>query len=187
MGLDATTVFIVIVAVIVGYNVYSLNQVKNKVHCYFITPQLTLIKKWIKSMQRRVEFMGGWYYVHPKRVIGEDMSSGIHAFFPTKASALIFKWDSTQALDPRTFSNDYEKPEDRAGLDATEDIRGYSAGNVQAIAAKGKQTLLERLQPILIVVVVVIVGYMMYSMTKRMDMLGQALNVIQQQLMNIGK
>ena len=186
MGIDTTTVFVVFLFMIFIYASYQTRAIKDKTHCTFIRPDTSKIYKWIKAKQRRVEFDGGWYYINPKRRILENIDKGIHLLFPTKATAFIFRWDSSQPLDPTTFENNWETPEARLALNKEEDIRAYSAGNVQAISSKGKQGMLERLMPILMLVSVIIIGYMAYSMTKRMDMLGNAMNVIQQMLAGLG-
>lgn len=186
MGDNTTLMFFIMLVALVAYAAYEVNKVKSKIHCTFIRPDRTKIEKWAKEKQRRVDFDNGWYYIAPKRIVLAAKDTGIFKLFPTKIQTLIFKWDSPMPLDPTTFQNNWETPEARKALDKTEDIIAYSHGNVQAIASKPKKGLLENLMPIISVAAILIIGYMLYTLNNRIDMLGQAINVLQQMLVGGG-
>ena len=184
MNLQGTLLFFALVIVV--YASYSAHQLKNKVYCTFVRRDKTVIEKWAKVGQGRIEFDGGWYYVNPRRVTLQFWDKGIHTIIPTRIQRMQFRWDSSQALDPETFSNDYEKPEERLQLDKTEDYRAYSEGNRAALtSAKQKKGMLDQLMPIIILGGFAIVGYMLYQNGHRMDMLGAQQNTIFQMIQNL--
>jgi len=183
MALSPTSLIILLIFMFIVYTSVSVMGLKLKTHCTFIRPDKTRIEKMIKAKQRRVEFDGGWYYVIPNRIILKVMDSGIYKLFPTKVSSLIYKWDSPVPLDPNTFQNSWETPEARKALNKEEDIRAYSAGNVASLAKSKPQGMLDRFFPIIVIGAVCVIGYMLYSLSGKVDMLGQAVNTLQKMMM----
>ena len=184
MHLDSTTIFIIFLMFLIAYASYSANKAKNNIYCMFIRADKTWINKWAKPKQRRIVFDNGWYYLNSKRMISRVLEDGIYKLFPQKVHAQIFRWNSSNPLNPDDFTQTWETPESRKNLNKEEDIRDLMVGNVQALGTKKKKGMIEGLMPILTVVGFVIVGYLLYTVMKKQDMLGNALNIIQQMLMN---
>lgn len=182
MALNSTTVFIVFLIFLVVYASYTANRAKNNIYCMFIRSDNTWINKWAKPKQRRIEFDNGWYYLNSKRMISRVLEDGIYKIFPQKVHAQIFRWNSPNPMNPGDFTQTWETPESRKNLSKEEDIRALSAGTAQALGAKKKKGMLEGLMPIIAIVGVVIIGYLLYATTKKIDSLGNAINVIQQML-----
>lgn len=182
-GFMSVEFWLVIIMIVLGFGVYSTHNLRGKVRCILIRPDLTLAEKFIKEEQRRISFGKGWFYINPKRIIESDWSKGIFWLFPTKVQTIIFRWDSTQALDPRDFNNDYEKPESRAALDKEEDIRAYSQGNINIAGVTRKQNMLERWMPLVTVGGFLLLGYLVYSINAKVDSVGLAINVLQKMMM----
>lgn len=182
MTFNTTTMLALLAILAVVYVSYTMQKLKTRIHCTFIRADKTKIEKWVKATQRRIAFDGGWYYVVPKRIILAVWDKGIFSLFPTKVQSLIFKWDDPNPLDPETFNNTWETPETRANLNKEEDIRAYAHGNMTA-TGKQKKGMLEGLMPILTIAGFVIVGYVLYIIMKKQDMLGNAINVLQEMLM----
>ena len=185
MNLGTETIFIVIAIALIGYAAYSTHQIKNKIYCTFIRADNTRIDKWCKKSQRRIEFDGGWYYIVPSRVILIDYDKGIFGLFPTKVASLLFRWNSSQPLDPKTFDNTYEKPEYRKQLNKEEDIRAFSEGSRQTLISQKRKNMLEGYLPIILIVGFLIIGYFVWQQRSMIDQLGLAMNTIQEMLMDL--
>lgn len=182
MAMDMTTALVILLLFVIVYASYSARSLRTKIWCSFRRLDRTKIEKFAKQNQRRVEFDNGWYYVNPRRTTLMLWNKGIHALIPTWIRTSDYRHDSSQPLNPDTFENTWETPEARKALNKEEDIRAYSAGNVQAVG-KQKRTLLDNWLPIIFVIAVIIIGYMLYTLTQKTDMLGQAINVLQQMMM----
>ncbi len=176
------SMLLVILIFVIFYASYSAYSLKTRIFCSFRKADKTLIEKWAKVNQRRIEFEGGWYYVNPKRTYTMLLTKGIHQIIPIWIRRSDYRWDSSQPLDPETFTNDWETPEARANLDKEEDIVAYSKGNRTSFQAKQKKGMLESYMPIITIGGFVLIGYVIYTLTKKVDMLGTAINVAQQML-----
>jgi preprotein translocase subunit SecG len=182
MSLSPSTLLIVVLIFVVLYASYSARSLKHKIYCTFRKKDRTILHKWAKEEQSKIDFDGGWYDVVPGSTVLRMWDSGIHYFFPVWVRCLDFRWDSSKPLNPDTFDNTY-RPEERKQLDMADDISALERGNVQAFqGAKGAKGFLERWMPILILVGFVIIVYMVMQQNKRLDMLGNSTNFIQQQL-----
>ena len=181
MAFDMTTYLVMILLFVLGYSAYSAYGLRNKIWCSFRRRDRTKIEKFAKQNQGRIDFDKGWYYVDPRRTTLMMWTKGIHMLIPTWIRTSDYRHDSSQPLNPDTFVNEWETPEARKALNKEEDIRAYAAGNVQAVG-KGKQGFFDRWFPLLTVVAIVIVGYMIYTLMQKTDMLGQAINVLQEML-----
>lgn len=188
MQLNLTTTLIILAVILIGYAVYATQSIQKKIYCTYIRKDKTRIDKWCKQEQARIDFDGGWYYINPKRIVLITWDKGIFSVFPTKIQSLLFKWDSNQPLDPETFDNAYEKPEDRKHLDKTEDLRAMYEGNKQAVqSTKQKQGMLAGYMPIILIAGFLIVGYLVWKLQGSMDMIGNGQNVIESMLGEIMK
>jgi preprotein translocase subunit SecG len=175
MQLNPFTVLLIGVILLQFYSVYN---VRNKIWCTFRRVDRTKINKWAKNGQGRIEFDGGWYEVEPARVTLALKWEPL----PTWVRTLDFRHDSSRALDPDTFDNQYT-PEARKQLDKTDDIRALEQGNQQALSARGgKQGLLERYMPFIVVIGFVVIGFFLYNLMQHQNQLGVGQNTIEVQL-----
>jgi len=170
--------FALILAVVYGsYSTYSL---KKKVYCTLIRKDTSRVSLWAKVYEGgKVILDGGWYYINPERRILAWYDGGIHKIFPTKIDTYMFKWDSSQPLDPRTWDSDYEKPEDRKNLDKTEDLVALNKGTQAAMSKTKTGGILTQYMPIITLVGFLVLGYFIWKMQGKMDMLGQGQNYIE--------
>jgi hypothetical protein len=93
-------------------------------------------------------------------------------------------------IDPTTWNNDYDNPADRKALDKTDDLRSLletQKTTLQGKGAGGKKGMLESLMPILMIAGLLIIGYLCWKMQGQNDKLGYALNVLQQQFVDLQK
>ena len=184
MNLSPTTTWMFFIIIIVAYLSYDTYALSKKIHCTFRRRDNTKLTKWAKMSQGRIEFDGGWYYVKPDRTYQSLYTSGLHMVVPTWIRCSDYRWDSSQPLDQKTFKNDYETPESRKQLDKEEDIRALHEGNRKAQGSV-KQGALASYMPIITVLGFVVVAIVIYMVSKKIDQVGFALNVVQTQLAKI--
>ncbi len=181
MSLSPTTTWFVFIILIVAYLAYDTRSLSKKVFCTFRGRDGTRLTKWATMTQGRILHDNGWYYVRPDRTYQALYTGGLHFLIPTWIRCSDYKWDSPQPLDPKTWNNDYETPEQRRQLDKEEDIRALHEGNRKAQGAM-KQGALSNFMPIIIVIGFVAVGFVIYMVSKKIDNVGFALNVVQAEL-----
>ena len=181
--MDYSTLLIMLLLFIVIYSSYSAHSLKDKIRCTFRRRDRTRLERFAKAKQKRIDFDNGWYYINPKYTTLSLWSQGVHAIIPTWIRVLDFRHDSPEALNPDTFTNSWESPEARKALNKEEDIRAYSAGNVASLAKSKPQGMLDRFFPIIVIGAVCAIGYMLYSLSGKVDMLGQAVNTLQKMMM----
>lgn len=185
-SLSTTQIIIVFLVLILGYGIFSVYMLKDKVYCTFRRKDRVVINKVVNIKSGRVVFSNCWYDLDPRRTTQKIVWMGI---IPTWVRCLDFREDSRYPLDPETFNNDADSPSDRAALDMTDDLRALLETQKIAMNQKGsgKKGMLESLMPIILVAGILIVGYMCYQINSRVDKVGLATNVTQEQLINIQK
>lgn len=180
--MDTTTLLIAAVILLIGFLVFELNKMKGRIFCRYFRADGTDIEKWVKAKQRRTEFDDGWYYVNNKRISMHVLDKGIFKLFPIRVPCLTYYWWSPQPIDPKTGEAGWETPEARKNLGKEEDIRALMVGTQKAVGIQAKTSFLDRWLPYIMVIAIVIIGYMIYTLNSRIDMLGQAINVVQTML-----
>lgn len=182
MQLNTSTLLIIFAVIIVGYYIYQVYTARNRVWCVFRKRDRGRIEKWMRIDQTRVEFEGGWYDIDPSRI-----TFGIKWMpLPLSVKVLDFRHDSPKALDPSSFNNDFT-PEMRKQLGISDDLRDFAEGQRQSFGGKpAKKTFLEQIFPIIVIGGFVIVGYMLYTMGKNIDLIGIQGNAVQQAIQNLG-
>jgi hypothetical protein len=179
MSTQQFIIYIVVIGVI--YASYCSYRAKNKVYCTFTRRDKTTGHKWIKAKNgERIEFDGGWYYVVMGCITTEALDSGFNMIFPTMVRRLDFTWKSSYPKDPATGEPLPETPEMRKNLNKREDIEALNKGTQQAFG-KGKIGLMGGgLLPIMLVIGLAASLYLIFQLMGKVDMLGQAINVLQQ-------
>jgi hypothetical protein len=174
---------------ILGYFTYIAYTYRNRIWCTFRRYDKSKAGKWANARNKDgtwgdVEFDGGLYHVEPARtVIGWRMLLG---FLPFPVRESDYVQGSARALDPSTFSNTFSA-EERKQLDRTDDLKGLMVANKESVqqGSKMKQGLLQQYMPFIMIAGFAIVGYLVFQMQHRMDMLGAATNLIEAQLAKI--
>ncbi len=178
MQLNPSTMFSVMLLILIAFQSYSSLHYLNMIWCTFRRVDRIRVAKWAKAGQARIEFDGGWYQVEAGRI-----TIGIKWMpLPMVVKCLDFRHDNSRALDPDTFDNTYT-PEARKQLDITDGVRGFEQGNREALTGKvGKQGFLQQYQTLIVVIGFLIVGWLLWQQRATSDKLGYAMNVIQAQL-----
>ena len=183
ISLSTPQVFLIMVVFFIGFSFFQALSAQNKIYCTFIKRDGTEISKYAKLNQGRVEFENGYYNIVPNRITLKRVWFGV---IPTKVVCAKWKWDSNMPIDPTTWKNDYDKPEDRAALDKTEDLRALFETQKVTLSTKGgKKGFLENLMPIIMIGGLIIIGYLVYTQGKKVDQAGYAMNTIQQQFLDL--
>lgn len=100
---------------------------------------------------------------------------------------LEFSWKSKYPNDPDTGEPASETPEMRKNLNKREDIESLEVGSRRALGA-GKATVMGGGWMMVILVIGVVASlYLSWQNSGKIDMLGQATNVVQEMLINMRK
>ncbi len=184
-ALTAPQFLIFFVVIIIGYGIYSVYMLKDKVHCTFRTRDKTVLHKTVKINAGKIVFCGAWYDLDVKRTTLRLIWQGI---IPTWVRCLDYRWNSRYPLDPETFTNTADNPEDRAALDKTDDLKALMETQKSSLV-KGtqKKGMLESLMPIILIAGFLIVGYLVYQLQGNVTQIGIQGNVTQQQLIDLQK
>jgi len=178
--LDTSSILIIFLLGFIAYAAYSAYSLKSKIWCSFRRVDRTKIEKFAKVTQKRIVFDGGYYIVRPERTTLILWTKGIHQFFPIWVRSLDFRHDSSLPLSPNDFTNTWETPEARKALNKEEDIQGFALGTRAALTGKTKKSLLESLTPLIMLGGFAILAWMAWQSQKRIDTIGQMMNVLQQ-------
>ena len=171
------TYLVVMFVLMLGYNLYLSN---NRIMCRITRRDKSVRKKWAKPVNgERIEDGSAWYYVRTKCIKSETSFFGL---IPVRV--LDFSYLSSQPLDPDSGEPVAESPEVRRNLDKREDIEAYNEGGRVAMG-KGKIGFMGGgIMPIILVIGVVASVYFIWQLMGKIDMLGQAVNVLQNMMMS---
>ena len=185
MALSTSQMFIILIVGFIVYSIYKTWKLKDYIYCTFIRQDRTEINKYAKISQGKIEFDNGFYNLDVKRTTLKLVWNGI---IPTWVRCLKFKFDSNKPIDPTTWNNTYDKPEDRKALNRTEAIQSLMTKQNTILSAKaGKKSMLEGLMPVILIGGLLILGYMVYQQQAKTDMLGMSINVLQEQNIKLQK
>jgi hypothetical protein len=185
-SLSTTQIIIVFLVLILGYGIFSVYMLKDKVYCTFRRKDRVVINKVVNIKSGRVVFSNCWYDLDPRRTTQKIVWMGI---IPTWVRCLDFREDSRYPLDPETFNNDADSPSDRAALDMTDDLRALLETQKIAMNQKGsgKKGMLESLMPIIMICGFLIIGYFVYKEQAMVNSIGMQGNVTQSQIQDLQK
>ena len=185
MALSNSQLIIGVIVIFIGYSIFQVWSLKDKVYCTFIRRDTTEINKYEKIKSAKITFDNAYYNIVPDRVTLKLVWCGI---IPTWVKCLKFKWDSNMPINPKDWNNTYDKPEDRKALNRTEAIQSLNRKQEGILTGKGgKQGMLEKLMPVLVIAGFLILGWITYQLMGKVDQTGLAMNTIQQQLLDLKK
>ncbi len=181
MGGYANSIIVVLLFLLLIFW-YSQTKFKDKMLCYFLRPNRQRVKKWVPLYSNYVIFDRGKYgiqryRVDPECIILEWWKSGINMFFPTLVPTLDFRWDSPNPSNPKTSQSSWHTPEVEAAAYQGQSYVGLAKAMAQQ--AGGKRNKLMELIPLIVLGLVIIVGFVVYS---GMGNLSQQRSAIQQQI-----
>lgn len=186
MSIQQFLIYIIVVGAV--YAMFCCHRAKTKVYCIFTRRDKTVAHKWAKAKNgERIEFDGGWYYIVMKRIKLQALDTGFNLLFPTMARRLDFTYKNIWPIDPETGEAEAETPESRRNLDKREDIEAFNLGSQKAFGKQKLSMLGGGWMPVALVVGIVACLYLIWQMQGQIDSVGQALNVLQQMMMDMGK
>ena len=163
---DLQMILLAMLAVLIGGVLWSQSKFKNKMLCYFIRPNRQRIKKWVPIHSKHVRFDRGkygteLYIIDPNCIALEWYDGGINKLFPVLVPTLEFKWDTPNPQDPTTFESTWHTPEARDA--AWEEHEHVAFARATAQQAGKKSRFPDWFFPVVIIVVLIVVGYLVYS------------------------
>lgn len=153
---------------------HSQNKFQNKMLCSFIRPNLQEIEKWVPLKATSLIFDQGKYGIaryrcdpHCIRMIVYKRGI-INKLFPTLVPKLEFKWDTPNPLNPRTFQSTWHTPEVEEMGSGAREFEAFAKGVAQQ-AGEGKK-LAPWFWNVVIIALILILAYMMYTSFQGLDM-----------------
>ncbi len=171
MNLDAQTLLLIVLIMFIGMIFYSSSKLQNKIYCSFRRIDKTKIEKFVPKNARYVIFDGGRYKIDTKRITLLWWNRGFNFFFPQRVPSLDFSWYSEVPHNPDDFKDTWDTPEARNAASSEEDWKGFNKGMSQQIGKKAG--ILTQYLPFILIAVGVIVAFLIYSQTQRLDLLEQ--------------
>jgi len=184
VGEYANSIIIVLLFVIIIFW-HSQTKFKNKMLCYFLRPNKQRIKKWVPLYTNYVIFDRGKYgiqryKVNPECIIMEWYTGGISRIFPTLVPTLDFRWYSPNPSNPETSQPSWHTPEVEAAAYQGQSYVGLS--KAMAAQAGTKRNKLTELIPLVVLGVVVILAFLVYTqgqqMTLNFEAMQQQINLL---------
>ena len=172
--------WLIFALIIVGLAVYMAWDKRNKVHCTFHRPDKTVWTGWIKKDGKWIIFDGGLYVLSPERMSSEKYNPlGI---VPTEIQHADFIYFSSFAWNPETFMYTDVTPNSWNALNKEKEMQDYDRGNQSGLNVGGKQGMLEKYLPIIVLAGFAILGYFMYTTMKNVNSVGRVENIILNQI-----
>lgn len=171
MNLEPSTLLILVLLVFFAMIFYSTARLRNKIYCTFRRINKTKIDKFVPMISRYVIFDGGRYKIDKKRIILLWYNRGINQFFPQWVPSLDYGHYSDVPHDPDKFEDTWDTPEARNAASSEEDWKGFNKGMAQQVGKKSG--VFMRYLPFILIAVGVIVAFLIYSQTQRLDLLEQ--------------
>lgn len=155
---------------------YSANKLHNKIHIYYRRVDRALIEKDVKLGAQTVSFYGFEYKILPDRVGNMEWKRGIHALLPIWRHYLIFDWDNDIPQDPSSYEQKVISPRVR-NLINQEARMGAFAKGVREQSTGKKASGLAQYLPLIAIAGVVILGFALYTMSQKMNLIEQLIKV----------
>lgn len=141
---------------------------KNKMLCTFHRPNKQKIERWVPLYTKYVVFDRGKYGIgryncNPKCIELQWYDRGINKFFPVLIPTLEFTWFCEEPYDPEKFEISHRSPE--ASHAARQEDNFMSFTKAAGKASGTKSRFPEWLFPAITIGAIVVIGYLVYSMS----------------------
>lgn len=150
-----------IVMIAVGYTFllwYVNNSKRDQILCYFRRPNKTKVKKFVKMSSRHVIFGKSKYDIVPSRIEWEWYR--FFYFMPIWVPTLDYTEGKRLPLDPNKMNYDWDNPENRKTINASELMRSYFSTQNPA-GAKQKTGIIMQYLPWVAIGLVVVVYFLL--------------------------
>jgi hypothetical protein len=149
---------------------------KDKIHITYHGSDKRVRYRWVKNDAKFTVFESGLYAVLPDRCA--SMNYNPLVILPSQVQHLDLRFDSCIPMNPESFEYTDITPQAWLALTKERDIRDYSKANTE-VSRNDKKGLLDQYQGLIILGGFGIVGYLVYMLMGKIDMLGKAVNVLQ--------
>jgi hypothetical protein len=141
---------------------YSTNSKRNKIYCFYRGRDNTIQARWVNLTDSFVLFPPNKKFrVLPERMTSFWYKGGVHFFFPTKVNSLEYSWQSIYPVDPHNYQNTWVTPEVYKIHNTENAFSSYGKGF--APQSGKKQGMIMQYLPIIAIVLIVILGFWVYS------------------------
>jgi len=181
--MDFSTFMLVMMCVLVGFAWYANSSKRNKIHCTFRRINKTKVAKFVKMSSRYVSFDGKLYDIIPSCITFQWWDKGlVHMLFPQWVATLDFIHNSRFPIDPETGKPAVISPEVRKAMNKEEWVKSYAKGFTPP--SNKKQGMLQQYLPWISIILVVMVGFYLYT---NMQALSQSIAALDNALRAIAK
>lgn len=164
MKFDTTMVMMIFAFLIILLGMYQARKMKTMVHCTYTSQSNQTYDKLVREKDGYVVFDGRAFPLLPQYSTSRQWDKGLSSFFPTKIAAYTFKWNSDLPVDPSTGEPAILTPENMNKLRNSGMLGSYISGNQQALTqGKGKQGFMEKMMPIILIVIALVSIYCVYQ------------------------
>ena len=175
--MELQTFLFVIMLLLFGGAVYSVQIKRGQILVHYTGIDKTEEEKWISIKSGYVIFRGRKFDIITRRITSFWLNRGIHYLFPTKVNYLKYSWYSRFPHDPDDYKNVWETPEVRNAINKAELVKSYFQTSTPATAKK--QSAIMQYLPLISIVMVILVGFYLYSnMQVMQEQLGAMDNMI---------
>ena len=175
--MSSQTLPIILVVMLFLAGVYATYSKRSKIYCSFENSDGTVEFKWVSNKDEFVYHRGYKFDVISERIQTVWVHNGIHQLFPTKASYLAYNHASAYPRDFRNQGRTVLNPKVRKIIDKAATLESYMRTS-SGVASK-KQGLLQQYLPMILVVVMIIGGYFLYS---QINSVKTVINIMQNQI-----
>lgn len=146
----------------------SQKRLKNKMLCTFHRPNSTKIEKWVPLTARHVIFDQGrygigMYHIDQECIELQWYDRGINKLYPTLIPTLEFWWNMEEPLNPKTRQTSWRTPEALNAAWQEHQHEAYAKASASNIAGIKQNKLFTVIVPLLIIGILVIGGFIVYS------------------------
>ena len=163
--MNTQTMMMVFLGIIVLAGMWQSRRMKSYVFCSYTSRSKQSYDKVVKEKNSYVIFEGKKFYLLPSYGKSRQFDKGLSSLFPTKITAYDFRWNSPYPVDPNTgdpavLSPEVEKALDQEGIL----LAAYqNQGQAALSTSKGKGGFLEKMMPIIVIVLALAVAYLVYT------------------------
>ena len=164
MKFDTTTMMLVFLFIIVAAGMWQARKMKTMAHCTYTSESKQGFEKIVREKDGFVVFEGKRFKLLPAYGKLRHYDKGLSGFFPTKIVSYDFRWNSDLPVDPNTGEPAMLSPSNMNKMRQESALSDYVSGSASALSGKGgKQGMLEKMMPIIMIVIALVVAYCAYQ------------------------
>ncbi len=172
--MDSPLLLVGFVVLIFVYVWHTTNKLQNQIHCSYHRKDKTVIEKFTSRHSNYIVFDGYKYEVLPDRIA--LIKKKILGFFSIWVQHFDYYWDSAYPHDPSQYTNTIVSPEVRNIINQEARMGAFAKGVREQSTGKKASGLVQYL-PLIAIAGVVILGFVLYTMSQKMNLIEQLIKV----------